>query len=78
MPTVLRIKGYRLHFWSADRSEPPHVHVERDAATAKFWLNPVRLASKRNFTAREIRLVRTIIVEHEAEILGAWNERFGG
>jgi hypothetical protein len=42
MPTVLWIGSYRFHFYANDRREPPHVHVERGDATAKFWLNPVR------------------------------------
>src|SRR5262249_10497064 len=43
MPTVLRDGPYRMFFYSADRGEPPHVHVVREAKEAKFWLNPVRL-----------------------------------
>jgi Domain of unknown function (DUF4160) len=44
MPTVLRNGPYRCYFYAGDREEPPHVHVERDATVAKFWLDPVRLA----------------------------------
>ena len=29
MPTILRIKGYRIGFFSADGDEPPHVHVDK-------------------------------------------------
>jgi hypothetical protein len=43
MPTLLRIGQYRLFFCSGDNIEPPHVHVERDDFTAKFWLEPVRV-----------------------------------
>ena len=43
MPTVLRRGPYRFFFYSSDRAEPPHVHVERDENLAKFWLDPVRL-----------------------------------
>ena len=43
MPTVLREGPYRFFFYASDREEPPHVHVERDRQTAKFWLQPVRL-----------------------------------
>lgn len=43
MPTILRAGPYRLFFYSADRGEAPHVHVEREAKRAKFWLDPVRL-----------------------------------
>ena len=43
MPTVLRAGRYRFLFYSSDAEEPPHVHVERDDNSAKFWLSPVRL-----------------------------------
>lgn len=36
MPTVLRIGPYRFFFYSGDGGEPPHIHVERDDAIAKF------------------------------------------
>ena len=40
LPTVLRYGPYRLFFYSTDREEPPHVHVEREEFHAKFWLDP--------------------------------------
>ncbi len=44
MPTVYRYKGFRLHFYSNESDEPPHVHVRRGNDSCKFWLRPVRLA----------------------------------
>ncbi|MGH7393728.1 MAG: DUF4160 domain-containing protein, partial [Candidatus Rokuibacteriota bacterium] len=38
MPTVLRSGPYRFFFYSGDGGEPPHIHVEREDNTAKFWL----------------------------------------
>ena len=38
-----------LLFYSGDRSEPPHVHVERDDDEPKFWLRPVALAANWRF-----------------------------
>jgi hypothetical protein len=55
MPTVLRRKGYRFFFWSGDRSEPPHVHVKRDAGEAKVWLDPHWVAKAVDFKGHEIR-----------------------
>ena len=43
MPTVLRAGPYRFLFYSSDAEEPPHVHVERDENSAKFWLSPEEL-----------------------------------
>jgi hypothetical protein len=34
---------------------PPHVHVEREEAAVKFWLDPVRLETSRGFARVEIR-----------------------
>lgn len=51
MPTVLRVGPYRFFFFSGDRDEPPHIHVERDENHAKFWLDPVRLEESSGFTA---------------------------
>lgn len=44
MLTIARIGPYRVYFYGHDRCEPPHVHVDRDDNTAKFWLLPVELA----------------------------------
>ena len=77
MPTVVLDGPYRLHFWSADRREPPHVHVERDRKTAKFWLQPVRLDKQRHFGAAELRGVKALVRKHEQAILREWHDRFG-
>ncbi|MFA5874126.1 MAG: DUF4160 domain-containing protein, partial [Anaerolineales bacterium] len=42
MPAVLRVGPYRFFFYSGDRDESPHIHIEREGNTAKFWLKPVR------------------------------------
>ena len=76
-PTILQSGPYRFFFFSSDRSEPPHVHVMRDRALAKFWLGPVRLATCVGFAKREIERLSRLVVEHEAEIRKAWHEYFG-
>jgi hypothetical protein len=77
MPTVLQIGRYRLHFFSGDRQEPPHIHVKAGGEQAKFWLNPVSLCISYGFSARELNQIERIINEHHAELLEAWNEHFG-
>jgi hypothetical protein len=49
VPTILREDGFRFFFFSLDRQEPPHVHVEFAEKYAKFWLNPVSLARSWGF-----------------------------
>ncbi len=76
MPTIMQIGPYRLFFYSADGGEPPHVHIERDAGIAKYWLGPVRLARSRGFAPAELRSMERMVREHEPKILEAWHEYF--
>ena len=78
MPTVLRVGPYRFFFYSGDGSEPPHVHVERDAAEAKFWLDPVRLERSQGFAARELRTIADHVADHHDTLLESWNVFFDG
>jgi hypothetical protein len=54
MPTLLRWKGYRFFFYSADGWEPPHVHVAKDSKEAKVWLNDLGVAVNLGYSAREL------------------------
>ena len=78
MPTLLEAEGFTFRFWSADRGEPPHVHVRGNGGIAKIWLRPtVRLASSRAYTRSQIRRIVRITEEHRGEFLAAWREHFG-
>jgi hypothetical protein len=76
MPTVYRIGAYRFFFYASDGAEPPHVHVERGDALAKFWLTPVFLANSHGFRGPEINRLQLMVQEHEQDFLGAWNDFF--
>ena len=77
MPTVLRAGPYRFFFYSSDAEEPRHVHVERDRAVSKFWLEPVRVEFSVGFSASEIRRIERMIAENRQILLEQWNEYFG-
>jgi hypothetical protein len=78
MPTVLRVGPFRFFFYAGDGSEPPHVHVERDACEAKFWLDPVRLERSRGFRRIEINRVRVLVDQYREQLMESWNEFFHG
>lgn len=78
MPTILRIGPYRLYFYSHEPNEPPHIHIDRDAATAKFWLEPIELASSIGLSAKDLRKVQNIVQENQIVLREAWHEHFGG
>jgi hypothetical protein len=57
MPTALRSGPYRFFFYSSDGHEPPHIHVARDDAVAKFWLDPLRHDHSLGFRPAELRRI---------------------
>jgi hypothetical protein len=62
MPRIRGIPGrYRVFFTSFDCSEPAHVHVERENATCKFWLEPIELARSHGLRAHELNAIRRLI-----------------
>jgi hypothetical protein len=67
-PVVLRSGPYRIYFYSHEPNEPPHVHVDRDDLSAKFWLEPVGLAYNLGFGAHELRRIERIIQEHQPKV----------
>jgi hypothetical protein len=75
-PTVFRSGPYRFFFYSGDRSEAPHIHVEKDEDTAKFWLEPVRLHHSSGFGRVELNRIQRLIEENRISFLEKWNEHF--
>jgi uncharacterized protein DUF4160 len=77
MPTILRTGPYRLFFYAGDREEPPHIHVEREDKTGKFWLSPVRFQNARGFGRSEILAIQRLVEENQEFLLRGWHEYFG-
>jgi len=76
MPTLLRPGPYRVYFHSHETNEPPHVHVDRDECSAKFWLDPPRLARNLGFSPFELRRIERLVSRWQRVFLEAWNEYF--
>lgn len=77
MPTVLRIGPYRFYFYSHEPNEPPHIHIDRENMSAKFWLNPVALARNVGYGAKELQSLQKTVTENQSQLLEAWHGYFG-
>jgi hypothetical protein len=77
MPTVFRVRGCRFYFVSHDLKEPPHVHVERGGAAAKFWLERCQLARNDGFAPDELGDVLRLLRARPDELLEAWRDHLG-
>lgn len=76
MPTVLRIDGFRFFFYSKEGFEPPHIHIEQGDDVAKFWLEPVEMASSYGFSTTQLNKIYKLVVEHQSQPIQAWHEYF--
>jgi hypothetical protein len=76
LPTLMTIEGIRIYFYSNEKGEPPHVHVEYQGLTAKIWITPVSVASIQGLKAKEVAKAVRIVKKHEKELRGKWNEFF--
>lgn len=77
MPTVLKKGPYRFYFYSHEPNEPPHVHVDRDNQSCKFWIESVSLARNLGFDAKELRNIESLITDNNQRLLEAWYDYFG-
>jgi hypothetical protein len=77
MPTVFRYGPYRFYFYSHEPNEPAHIHVDRDHFSAKFWVEPMRIARNIGFRARELAEIGRIVQDNEERIVQAWHDYFG-
>jgi hypothetical protein len=74
MPTVLRLLGFRFHFYSDEGTESSHIHVESGDGECKFWLSPVLLAKNRGMSAVDIRKVERLVYEHQAFLMEKYDD----
>ena len=77
MPTILRVGRYRFGFFSNESEEPAHVHIKAGGDQAKFWLDPIELASNYGFNVHELNDIQQIIEQYQTQLVEAWNEYFG-
>lgn len=76
MPTVLRVGPYSFVFFSSDRGEPPHIHVQQDRRIAKLWLENMALAKNRGFKQHELGRIKSLVEENRELLLRAWHDFF--
>jgi hypothetical protein len=65
-----------LFFYSDDRDEPRHIHVEREGNTAKSWLDPVRYERSTGFNRKEILALEHLVAENQEKLRRSWDDYF--
>jgi hypothetical protein len=74
MPTILRIRGFRFHFYSDERGEPAHIHVRTADGECKFWLEPIALAKNRGIALHLLREIERLVYDHQQLLKDKYDE----
>jgi hypothetical protein len=69
--------AFRFFFWSNERNEPLHIHVESGDGYAKFWLSQVSLAESGGYDGGELRQLLEIVRKRRERMERAWYDHFG-
>jgi hypothetical protein len=77
VPTVCIIGPYRFYFYSHEPNEPPHVHIDKDGSSAKFWLEEISLANNLGFRQKELNTLHDLVTKNQKKLLDKWHEYFG-
>jgi len=80
LPTILRIKGWRVFAFMNEGAEPMHVHARKGDADCKFWIRPDQYEIEEDFahnlTPALRREIREIIFQHFDLIVEAWRTQW--
>lgn len=78
MPTVLKILGWRLFFYSNENNEPIHIHAKKANMECKYWIDiknfDIREAYSFELKVKDKREIRRIIFDHFDYIVKQWNK----
>lgn len=58
-------------------NERPHVHVIKDRATAKIWIDQIEIFHQIGYTQKELATALKIVTEHQEMLLRSWSEIHG-
>jgi hypothetical protein len=70
--------GDSASFSQATRGASRHtIHVKSGGDEAKFWLDPIGLATTHGFNSRELSEIERLVGDHRPELMEAWDEHLG-
>jgi hypothetical protein len=74
VPTVFTKEGFRFHFYSNERNEPPHIHVTGKGGEMKIWLPSLAVEFSFGLSPPAQRRVMEITKENVTLLMERWNE----
>lgn len=64
--------GFYVYFVEFDLNERPHVHIEKDGHTAKYWIDPIELFDPVRFKGHELGKIEKILKQNRNRLIKLW------
>lgn len=72
MVTLLKVEGFKFYFWTQESFEPANFHVSKGAASAKWWLDPLREAWSKGLSDEDKARVTELATANAEKWLAEW------
>ena len=66
--------GYRFHFYSNEKNEPPHIHITGKGGEMKVWIPEKTVDFSYRLSPGEQRKIMTLVRDNVEMLLEKWNE----
>ncbi|MCQ2594576.1 MAG: DUF4160 domain-containing protein [Treponemataceae bacterium] len=83
MPSILKIRGYCIYFWSNENEEPIHVHIAKGIPVenaTKLWITKdggcIEANNNSHIPEKELKILSRIISANFFVIMSAWKNHF--
>ena len=81
LPTLFKILGYYIYFWSGDGNEPVHVHVGKGVPSendTKIWVgDKIELVhNKGHIPDKDLLKILRLVSQNKLRIIKAWHVHF--
>ena len=82
MPTLYKLLGYTIYFWSGDGNELVHVHVGKGRPSendTKIWVGEqiVLKHNKGKIPDGDLLKILRFVAQNKNRIISQWNKHFG-
>jgi hypothetical protein len=71
-----QLKNYRVFIFSHDHPYPPHVHFGKRKRYSSWHINLLQCVDDDGFSASDIAVQRSLLVEYRDEIIKSWHEHW--
>lgn len=65
-------EGFYVYFVEFDLAERPHVHIEKEGKTAKYWIDRLELFDAGRFKGHELTKIEKLLKRRRRYLLELW------